>query len=119
MSQEEIVESVVTEFRKDPDDELKIGVLELVDFAMIELDLEVTPELLCTAVLDSQNDEADDRLLKIVEAATTLCHQAADRCWGQCLDEDFDEWEEVDICTEWEGVNPDDPEDLIVIVTPG
>lgn len=116
ISQDDILEKIVTEFRADPRNKIIIDGKDLAAFASEEVDQEVTLEKLCKAVSSFEEGEAEEEDESLVDAATALCHQVADRCWGECLDEYDDEWEEVDISTEWSNVDCDEEGEMFVTI---
>ncbi|MBK5940788.1 hypothetical protein [Halochromatium roseum] len=116
MNQDDILEKIVTEFRSDPRNKIIIDGKDLAAFASEEVGQEVTLDQLCKAVSSFEEGEAEEEDESLVDAATALCHQVADRCWGECLDEDDDEWEEVDISTEWGNVDCDKSESIFVTI---
>lgn len=118
MNQQDILKQIVIEFQKDPCNTITIGVSELTEFASEELGKDVTPDDLCVAVQAHHNDEAGEEHQNIVDAASVLCNQVADRCWGECLDEDYDEWDEIDISIDWEEVDLNTADDLYAVITP-
>lgn len=85
-------------------------------FASEELGRELTAESLAKAVATFERGEATEADENIVDAATSLCHQVAGRCWGECLDADEDEWSEVDIATEWSDYDSDTSSEVFVTV---
>ena len=116
MSQEEIISSIVNSFKNESRNKSIISCSDLCGYAYEELDSELSPESLAkaiTAFVDGEANEDDER---IVDAATSLCHQVSNRCWGECEDEEEDEWSEVDISTEWTDYDSDNPAALFVTV---
>ena len=118
MSQQKIVEKIVSEFQADPRNKIIISVKDLAEFSSEEVDDIVTPLILVMAIQAYQNGEADENHERLVDAATALCYQVANRCWGKCIDEDNNKWEEVDIDTDWCDADTENPEDLFVIIRP-
>ena len=116
MSQDDIVDKLVTEYKNDPRNKIIIEAAYLVAFAKEETGNEVTLITLCNAISSYEDGSASSEDEALVDAATALCHQVADRCWGECIDEDDDEWEEVDISTEWSDFDCDNPDDLFVTI---
>jgi len=114
MSQEEIIAKIVNEFRKEPRNKIVISSEDLCLFASEELGRELSAESLAKAVATFEDGEATEADENIVDAATSLCHQVSNRCWGECLDADDDEWSEVDISTEWSDYDSDSPSDIFV-----
>jgi len=116
MSQEDIISTIVSGFKEEPRNKIVISCADLCIYAAEELGSELSPESLAKAVSafeDGKANEADER---IVDAATSLCHQVSNRCWGECEDEEEDEWSEVDISTEWSDFDSDTPTDLFVTI---
>ncbi|PZD70261.1 hypothetical protein C1752_14874 [Acaryochloris thomasi RCC1774] len=118
MNQQDILNQIVAEFHKDPGNQIIIGMTELTEFASEEIGKEVTPEDLCEALQAHHNEQAGEEHLNIVDAASALCNQVADRCWGECLDEDYDEWDEVDISIDWEDVDLNTSDNLYATIRP-
>lgn len=116
ISQDDIVHKIVGEFRDDPRQKIIIEAEYLSVFAAEEVGRKVTAADLCSAISAYEKGAAESVDEDLVDAATALCHQVADRCWGECIDEDNDEWEEVDITTEWSDFNCEDPDELFVTV---
>ena len=104
MEQDEILYRIVAECRQEPHNKITISGDELASFAIFELGRHLEEIDISVAVNAFREGSADWEARDIVDAATALCHQAADRVWGKCLDEQEDEWEEVDISTEWDVV---------------
>ncbi|AKN59997.1 hypothetical protein WB44_01365 [Synechococcus sp. WH 8020] len=116
MAQGEIITSIVSSFKKEPRNKIIISCSDLCGYASEELESELTPESLAKAINAFENGEANEHDERIVDAATSLCHQASNRCWGECEDEEEDEWSEVDISTEWSDYDSDNPAELFVTV---
>lgn len=116
MTQDEIIASIVGNFNDEPRNKIVISSSNLCNYAADELGSELSAESLAKALTAFEDGEASENDKKIVDAATSLCHQVANRCWGECEDEDEDEWSEVDISTEWSNYDLSNPADLIVTV---
>jgi len=101
MDQDDLVDNIVRKYREDPRNKVIIDCGDLLDFASEELGISINSGVLLNAVEAYNASTADGPTQEIVDAATALCHQVADRCWGNCLDEEEDEWEEIDISVEW------------------
>jgi hypothetical protein len=101
MDQDDIVDKLVAENRKDPRNKIIIDGEDLSAFASDELDIVVTVSSLTQAVIAYKNGAPNEHHQATIDAATALCHQVADRVWGECLDEADDEWEEINIATDW------------------
>ena len=107
---------IVAEFRRDPGNKLLIGADDLLAWCASEMGRSVSAAELCAAVESIQRGDADDSQEQIVDAATSLCHQAADRCFGGQTGPE--EWEEVDISTDWCNHDGGNPQELYVVVRP-
>lgn len=118
MDQDDIVDKLVTENRQDPRNKIIIDGHDLSAFASEELDTSVTVSTLSQAVSAHKNGTSDEKDQALVDAATALCHQVADRVWGECLDREDDEWEEIDISTAWSASVEQETEGLTVVVRP-
>ena len=118
MDQDDIVDKLVTENRQDPRNKIIIDGHDLSAFASEELDTSVTVSTLLQAVSAHKNGTSDEKVQALVDAATALCHQAADRVWGECFDREEDEWEEIDISTDWITEPEPGEGDLRVVVRP-
>lgn len=116
MNQDEILHKIVCDFRDDPRNKIIIEAKYLSVFAAEEVGRKITAADLCRAITAYEEGDAESMDEELVDAATALCHQVADRCWGECIDEDNDEWEEIDITTEWSDFNCEDPDELFVTV---
>ena len=116
MSQENIIASIVSSFNNEPRNKIVISCSDLCDYAADELGSELSPESLAKAITAFEAGEAREDDEKIVDAATSLCHQVSNRCWGECEDEEEDEWSEVDISTEWSDFDSENPADLFVTI---
>ena len=116
MSQEEIIASIVSSFKNEPRNKIVISCIDLCNYAAEELGSELTAESLAKAITAFQDGEANENDERIVDAATSLCHQVSNRCWGECEDEEEDEWSEIDISTEWSGFDSENSADLFVTV---
>lgn len=116
MSQDDVVNKIVSEFREDPRNKIIINAHDLAIFANEEVGREVSIEELCKSISSIEDGTAEENEEALLDAATALCHEVADRCWGECVDEDDDEWEEVDIGTEWSNVECEDPSSMFVTV---
>jgi len=110
-----IVDKLVAEYRADPRNKIIIEEDDLLTFASEELGTGIERQALLEAVDAYGKGTAQASHQQMVDAATALCHQVADRAWGKCINEDDDEYEEVDISTNWElGHGPD--EGIAVVV---
>jgi hypothetical protein len=116
MTQEATIASIVCDFKKDPRNKIVISCADLCSYASEELGTDLSPESLAKAVTAFEDGEATESDERIVDAATSLCHQVSNRCWGDCEDEEGDEWSEVDISTEWSDFDSDEPSDLFVTI---
>jgi len=116
MSQEEIIASIVSAFKEEPRNKIVISCNDLCSYASEELGRELSPKGLANAVTAFQDGEATEADENIVDAATSLCHQVSNRCWGECEDDEADEWSEVDISTEWSDFDSDEATDLFVTI---
>lgn len=101
MDQDDIVDKLVSENRADPRNKILIDGADLISFATQELGSPVEDEVLKRTLQAYNSGELTEQTQNILDAATALCHQVADRVWGKCIDEDEDEWEEIDIKTAW------------------
>lgn len=116
MTQEQIIDSLVKAFRDEPRNKIIINALDLCKYASEELDRELTPAELASSIAAFEDGDATEQDESIVDAATSLCHQVSNRCWGECEDEENDEWSEVDISTEWSNFDSEDPSELFVTI---
>lgn len=116
MSQEEIIAKIANDFKEEPRNKIFISSEDLCLFVSEELGRELSAESLAKAVATFEDGEATEADENIVDAATSLCHQVSNRCWGECLDADEDEWSEVDISTEWSDYDSGTPSDIFVTV---
>ena len=116
MSQEATIASIVAEFKEQARNKIIISCTDLCSYASEELGSELSAKSLVKAVIAFEDGEATEADERIVDAATSLCHQVSNRCWGECEDEEEDEWSEVDISTEWSDFDSDNPSDLFVTV---
>ena len=117
MAQESIRDRIVHGFRKEPSDEILIYTEDLANFASEETGMKITAKKLqgvLRSYTDGNTSELDDSIL---DGAVALCHQVADRCFGKCLNEKDDEWQEIDINTHWKNTNHKNPKDMYVSVT--
>lgn len=119
MSQNEIIGAVVSSYQKDPRNKIIIDAKPLVAYASEELGSQVTASQLAEALGRYESGEPSDEDQNIVDAATSLCHQVANCCWGECTDQENDEWSEVDIATEWSNYDGDGGQDLFVAIHQG
>lgn len=118
MSEEETVGRIVAEARSEPRNKIIIASADLAEIASMETGATVSPERLATAIKAHEDGDASGEDQDIVDGATYLCHQVANRVWGECEDEDGDEWSEVDIKTEWSEFDGGNASDLTVTVRP-
>lgn len=116
MSQESTIASIVADFNEEPRNKIVISSIDLCSYASEELGSELSPQSLAKAVTAFEDGEANEADERIIDAATSLCHQVANRCWGECEDEEEDEWSEVDISTEWSDFDSDNASDLFVTI---
>lgn len=114
--QDEIITSIVNSFKNEPRNKIVISCSDLCNYASEELDHELSANTLAKALTTFEDGEANEDGERIVDAATSLCHQVANRCWGECEDEEEDEWSEVDISTEWSDFDSENPADLFVTI---
>jgi hypothetical protein len=118
MDQDMIVGKLVGENLADLRNKIVIDGEDLSAFATAELGRTVSSSTLSDAIQSFKNRTYDDRDVTVVDAATALCHQVADRVWGKCIDQEADEWEEIDIATDWI-IEPDsDGSEVRVVVRP-
>lgn len=116
MDQDDIVDKLVAENREDPRNKIIIDGEDLSAFASDELDSAVTASMLSRAIAAYRDGTPSDEHQATVDAATALCHQVADRVWGECIDTEEDEWQEIDISTDWiTGAEPEDTELRVVV----
>ncbi|MEX0375363.1 hypothetical protein [Spiribacter pallidus] len=116
MDQDDIVDKLVAENRKDPRNKIIIDGEDLSAFASDELDSAVTVLLLSRAIAAYRSGSPSDEHQAVVDAATALCHQVADRVWGECIDTEEDEWQEINISTDWiTGPEQEDTELRVVV----
>ena len=118
MGQDDIVDKLVTENRKDPRNKIIIDGEDLSAFAFDELGVVVTTSKLTQAVEAYKNGTPNEDHQRTIDAATALCHQVADRVWGECFNREEDEWEEIDISTDWITEPEPGEGDLRVVVRP-
>ena len=118
MSEEEIVGRIVTEARTEARNKIILRSAELAEIASMETGESISAERLAAAIKAFEDGGASDKDESIVDGATYLCHQVANRVWGDCEDEDGDEWSEVDIKTEWSDFDGGNASDLFVTVRP-
>ena len=116
MAQDQIIQNLVNDYKEEPRNKIIIDCKPLVEYAAEELQTSLTAAQLADALARYENGEASEADESLVDAATSLCHQVANRCWGECESEEDDEWSEVDISTEWSDFESDDPSDLFVTV---
>ena len=116
MSQEATIASIVADFKEEPRNKIIISCSNLCSYASEELGNELSPQSLAQAVTAFEEGEASEADERIIDAATSLCHQVSNRCWGECENEEEDEWSEVDISTEWSDFDSDNPTDLFVTI---
>lgn len=118
MTEEEIVRRIVAEARSEKRNKVVMTSADLARIATLETGHPVTAERLAAAIKAYEDCNVSEDDQDIVDGATYLCHQVANRIWGECEDEDDDEWSEVDIGTEWSDFDGGDPSNLIVTVRP-
>lgn len=116
MGQEAIITQLVAAWKEEPRNKITISSEDLCAYAAEELDTPLDASKLAQALVSFHDGDASENDERIVDAATSLCHQVANRCWGECEDEENDEWSEVDISTEWSDYESENPEDLFVTV---
>lgn len=116
MSQDLIIRQLVKSFKEEPRNKIVIDSAPLIAYSAEELQVELTAAQLAEALSRYQEGDASEEDQSLVDAATSLCHQVANRCWGECESEDDDEWSEVDISTEWSDFDSGNPEDLFVTI---
>lgn len=116
MSQDQIIKDLVEAFKEEPRNKIVISSTFLVEYATEELQIALTAAQLAEALSRYENGEATEEDEGLVDAATSLCHQVANRCWGECESEEDEEWSEVDISTEWSDFDSENPDDLFVTV---
>ena len=116
MSQESNINSIVSSIKREPRNKIVVSCTDLCSYASEELGTELFPESLATALTACEEGEATEADKSIVDAATSLCHQVANRCWGDCEDEETDECNEVDISTEWSDFDPENQSELFVTI---
>lgn len=116
MSQDQIIKDLVEAFKEEPRNKIVISSTFLVEYATEELQIALTAAQLAEALSRYENGEATEEDEGLVDAATSLCHQVASRCWGECESEEDEEWSEVDISTEWSDFDSENPDDLVVTV---
>ncbi|MCP9883396.1 hypothetical protein KBY65_13120 [Cyanobium sp. Alchichica 3B3-8F6] len=116
MSQDLIIQQLVNSVKKEPRNKIIINASPLVAYSAEELEKEVSAAQLAEALSHYEDGDASEDDQSLVDAATSLCHQVANRCWGECESEEDDEWSEVDISTEWSDFDSDNPEDLFVTI---
>lgn len=119
MDQEQIIGKIVDSCKEEPRNKIIIDAKPLADYASGELGSEVSAAQLAEALIRYEEGEASDEDQNLVDAATSLCHQVANRCWGECESVEEDEWSEVDISTEWSDYDSENPEDLFVTIHQG
>ena len=118
MSEEEIVGRIVAEARTEARNKIILRSAELAEIASMETGESISAERLAAAIKAFEDGGASGKDESIVDGATYLCHQVANRVWGECEDEDGDEWSEVDIKTEWSDFDGGNASDLFVTVRP-
>lgn len=101
MTQKSVVDKLVEENRKDPRNKITISCSGVIDFSSEELGLRIDEMALLAAIETYRAGTADNVSQGIVDAATSICHQVADRVWGRCLDQEEDRWEEIDVSVDW------------------
>ena len=116
MSQDLIIQQLVNSFKEEPRNKIIIDASPLVAYSAEELQKEVSAAQLAEALSRYEDGDASEDDQNLVDAATSLCHQVANRCWGECESEEDDEWSEVDISTEWSNFDSDNPDDLFVTI---
>jgi hypothetical protein len=116
MSQDQIIQQLVAAFKEEPRNKIIIDSSPLLQYTAEELQMEVTSAQLAEVLARYEDGEATEADESMVDAATSLCHQVANRCWGECESEEDDEWSEVEISTEWSDFDSDNPDDLFVVV---
>jgi len=116
MNQEELISKIVSEYKNEPRNKIAISCKDLCLYASEELGHQLSSKGLANAVASFENGAATEADESIIDAATSLCHQVSNRCWGECIDADEDEWEDVDISTEWSDYESDNPSELFVTV---
>lgn len=116
MSQTEIINSIVNSFNNEPRNKIVISCSDLCNYASEELGSKLSPKSLAKSLTTFKDGEANEDEERILDAATSLCHQVSNRCWGECEDEEEDEWSEIDISTEWSDFNSENPADLFVTI---
>jgi len=116
MDQDDIVDKLVAENRKDPRNKIIIDGEDLSAFASDELDSAVTVRMLSRAIAAYRGGTPSNADQALVDAATALCHQVADQVWGECIDTEEDDWQEIDISTDWiAGPELEDTEFRVVV----
>jgi hypothetical protein len=115
-SQREILARAVNEFRRNPRNKLIFDCATLLAWSREELGRSPSALELRRALHSFQTGEATEADERLVDAATSLCHQAADQCFGES--DAGGEFEEVDINTDWNGLDEADPGALFVVVRP-
>ena len=115
MPQSSIVSAIVNDFKSEPRNKIRID-CDDVCFYVSSFFMELNPELLASALVAYNEGRASEEDESIVDFATSLCHDVADRCWGECENDQSDEWTEVDISTEWSDVDAENKSDLFVTI---
>lgn len=116
MDQDQIVATIVAEYKNEPRNKIIINAFHLCTYATDELGEAVSPASLASAIQSYEDGDASEQEQALLDAATSLCHQVANRCWGECEDEESDEWSEVDISTEWSDYDTEDASEMFVTI---
>ena len=115
MSQSSIVSAIANDFKNEPRNKIRIDCDDVCSYVSMFF-MELNPESLASALTAFKKDRATEEDESIVDFATSLCHSVADRCWGECENDQSNEWSEVDISTEWSDVDAENKSDLFVTI---
>lgn len=116
MDQDQVIATIVAAYKDEPRNKIVINAAHLCIYASDEIGETITPATLASAIQSYEDGDASEEEQALLDAATALCHQVANRCWGECEDEESDEWSEVDISTEWSDYDAEDPSEMFVTV---
>ena len=112
----DLINSIVDSFKSDPRNKIIIESKDLVQHTSEEMMEDINSKMICHSISSYESGSSTERDQNILDAAISICHQVADRCWGKCIDINDDEWTEIDISTEWSDYSTENSNDLFVVI---